>query len=171
MTVQYAIVAFPRLAAAEQIEAVRRRFDPLASVIRAHVTLVFPFADDAVVPLLEQHVREAVAGVSAFDLTLTVPVATDARYLFLNVAEGTDRLVELHRRLYAGALAPHRSASHVYQPHITIGRLGTAEQLAAASAAAHATLSAPGAGRIDEVSVFALDLPQLGAVRFTVPLG
>lgn len=170
MTVQYAIVAFPRLAAAEQIEAVRRRFDPLASVLRAHVTLVFPFADDALAPLLEPHVREAIVGMSAFDLTLTAPVATDGGYLFLNVAEGAEPLVELHSRLYAGALAPHRSTAHVYQPHITVGHLGTPEQLAVAAEAARSALPAPGAGRIHEVAIFALNQPQFGAVQFTVPL-
>lgn len=170
MTAQYAIVAFPNLDNAERIESVRRRFDPLAAVLRAHVTVVFPFSDDAIVPLLDQHVRQAVAGMSAFDVTLSGPIATDDRYLVLNVADGAERFVELHRRLYSGILAPHRSTTHVYQPHITIGRCGTAEQLSAASAAARVVLPTPGGGRVHEVAVFALEQPQSGVVRLTVPL-
>jgi 2'-5' RNA ligase len=57
MTAQYAIVAYPTLEFANQVEAVRQRFDPLASVLNAHVTLVFPFTARAeVVAGLQPHV-------------------------------------------------------------------------------------------------------------------
>jgi 2'-5' RNA ligase len=170
MTVQYAIVAFPNLHHADQIESVRRRFDPLAAVLSAHVTLVFPFADDALAPLLDEHIRKSVAGMSAFDVTLSGPIATEDGYLFLNVADDAGHIVELHRRLYDGVLAPYRSPTHVYQPHITIGRFATTEQLAAAAAATELALPASGGGRIHEVAVFALDQPTSGTIRFVVSL-
>lgn len=46
MTVQRAIIAFPNIDAHEEIESVRREFDPLASLLDAHVTLVFHFEEN-----------------------------------------------------------------------------------------------------------------------------
>ena len=56
MTVQYAIVAFPTFDVADQVEAVRRRFDPLSSVLAAHVTLLFSFEDSVGLSSLCVHV-------------------------------------------------------------------------------------------------------------------
>jgi len=170
MTVQYAIVAFPTLRSADLVEAVRSRFDPLAAVLKAHVTLVFPFSDSAMAPYLADHITQAVAGLAPFDMSLTRPRIADAGYLFLTVAAGSQHFVNLHDRLYSGPLARHLSLTRTYEPHITIGRLPTADRLAAAAREATQTLTEPLLGRVDHVAVFRLDQPSHGSVAFTVPL-
>ena len=44
---QYAVVAFPQSDALARVEALRRRFDPQALLLPAHVTLVFSFTATA----------------------------------------------------------------------------------------------------------------------------
>jgi 2'-5' RNA ligase len=171
VTVQHAIVAFPTLQLADRIESVRRRFDPLATLLSAHVTLVFPFANESIAPLLDQHIAQAIAGLAPFDFGLTAPTPGDAGYLFLNVTAGADRFVQLHKRLYTGPLAPHRSPTHSYSPHITIGRLANSDQLLKATAEARSLLDETLVGRVDNLAVFRLDEPLRGAVTSTVSLG
>lgn len=45
MAPQYAIVAFPAFDCADSVEAIRRKLDPQAGLLAAHITLVFPFSD------------------------------------------------------------------------------------------------------------------------------
>jgi 2'-5' RNA ligase len=171
MTVQYAIVAFPTFDVADQIEAVRRRFDPLSSVLAAHVTLVFPFEDSVGLSSLCAHVAAAAADASPFAIDLTGPAVVDGGYIFLHVGDGTRHLIDLHDRLYSGALMGQLSRTHEYRPHVTIGRLGSSEQLMAAAAEARATLTLPARGRIDSLALFRLEHGSHGSVDFTIPLG
>ena len=170
MSVQHAIVVFPDFNFAEQLEAVRSRFDPLAVLLDAHVTLVFPFeelVDDAV---FREHLVAAAAGVAPFEITLAAPTSEDDGYLFLRVLGGCERVVDLHRRLYSGLLAKHRSNTLAYHPHVTIGRLASPVQLALAAEEARRWLLPPLSGRIDSVALFRLDGPASGVIA-TVPLG
>jgi 2'-5' RNA ligase len=171
VTVQHAIIAFPTLRLSDRVESIRRRFDPLATLLGAHVTLVFPFADESIEPRLDQHIAQAIAGVAPFDFGLTVPTAGDGGYLFLNVTAGAGHFVQLHERLYTGVLAPHRSPTHSYIPHITIGRLANADLLLTAAAEARSLLDETLVGRVDKLAVFRLDDPLRGAVTSTVSLG
>jgi 2'-5' RNA ligase len=45
------------------------------------------------------------------------------RFLFLNVKEGNDRLIELHDKLYTNILEEYEDNAYTYVPHVTIGRL------------------------------------------------
>src|SRR3954463_9112655 len=130
---QYAIVAFPSLQCEDVIESVRRRFDPHAGLLAAHVTIVFPFSDPAGGGILERHVSEAVAGIEPFDITLDTPRSDEERYISLELSEGVERFVEMHDRLYSGILAGHLMTSHRYQPHITLGHLSESEDVVAAT--------------------------------------
>src|SRR5947209_933089 len=104
MTEQRAIVAFPNFDAADEIEMIRRRFDPLAGLLAAHATLVFPFDASADVDGLHRHVALAAAEVTPFAIDLAESTVEDGEYLFLCVMEGAARLTALHDRLYSGAL-------------------------------------------------------------------
>jgi 2'-5' RNA ligase len=170
MTVRYAIVAFPVLDAAAAIEATRRRFDPLASTLPAHVTLVFPFTDAVGEADLAAHVARAVADQPAFDISLSGITAEDGGYIFLGVETGADVLRTLHDRLYRGVLAPHLSSAHEYQPHITIGRLRDPEEVRSAAAEARRDLAPSSRGRINGVALFRLTETGRGDVALTVDL-
>jgi hypothetical protein len=53
-------------------------------------------------------------------------------YLLRRIVDGREQIVELHDRLYTDRLARHLSRAHVYDPHVTVGRLEAHEQLEAA---------------------------------------
>jgi 2'-5' RNA ligase len=139
-------------------------------VLPAHITPVFPFADDALGPHLSSHIAQSIAGIAPFDIELTGPTVADSEYLFLNVATGVEALALIHDRLYSGLLGSHLSATHRYVPHVTVGHFASADQLADAAREAQIALPEPLVGRVTELAVFRLDQPTHGAVQFTVPL-
>jgi 2'-5' RNA ligase len=63
---QRALVFFPQGNGLHVIESLRRRFDPLATAIAAHATLVFPFASDVSDVDLRAHVEHALEGQPPF---------------------------------------------------------------------------------------------------------
>jgi 2'-5' RNA ligase len=165
-----AIVTFPDTPAIERIEMLRRLFDPLASIIAAHVTLVFPFEDLTPTATLRAHVERMLTGTSAFDIQLSGVEAVEDEYVFLDLEAGRERLIELHDRLYTGLLATHLSNQHVFRPHVTLGRLGNRDALAAALAEARALMPAAATAVVREVAVVRLDGAAVADREFTVAL-
>lgn len=130
------VMIFPELSGMRAIDALRRRYDPLAALVRPHITLVFPFesgmSDDELADILSQAAKD----VAPFALRLQgFSEETGERYLFLNVTKGAGPLALLHDRLYAGRLAPF-DAGRAYVPHMTVGHLPDARALHAAHAQA-----------------------------------
>ena len=119
-----AIVLFPKFSNIEAIQAVRERFDPLANYITPHITLVFPFESALSTEELKAHLCHTLAGMKQFTVNLN-GVTGDFRdgYLFLNVKQGNDSIIDLHDRLYSGALEPFLLRKVTYCPHITVGRV------------------------------------------------
>jgi len=123
MSALRAVVVFPDGNGLHVIESLRRRFDPLAGVIAAHSTLVFPFASEISDGELRVHIEHALDGQRAFRARFEGVAEVEDEYLFLDAVSGAEGFLELHDRLYQGLLAEHRSTAHVYRPHITIGRI------------------------------------------------
>ena len=128
---QRTILLFPRLEEIEQIQSLREKYDPLAKLIRPHITLVFPFegpwSDAELAAILERHCENF----SPFPLTLGgISLQEDpfGNYLFLNVLEGRGELSALHEAFYAREFRPF-DAGVPYVPHMTIGKFSTAEQI------------------------------------------
>ena len=119
-----AIVLFPKFSNSEAIQAVRERFDPLANYIAPHITLVFPFESVLSTEELKAHLSYSLAGMKQFAVSLS-GVTGDFRdgYLFLNVKQGNDSIIDLHDRLYSGVLEPFLFRKVTYCPHITVGRV------------------------------------------------
>lgn len=119
-----AIVLFPKFNNIDAIHAVRERFDPLAKFIAPHITLVFPFESDLTTEELHEHLLSSLAGAKTFDVRLN-GITGDYRdgYLFLNVKQGNDSIIDLHDRLYQGALEPFLFRKVTYCPHLTVGRI------------------------------------------------
>ena len=122
-----AIHLFPAFAGMDKLQALREKFDPLAALIPPHLTLVFPFESPMSREELREHVRVALQGMKPFLLRMQGVTGADGGYLFLNVKRGNDEIVELHDRLYAGALRPFLRRDVTYVPHLTLGRLPDAE--------------------------------------------
>jgi len=170
MDTRFAVVAFPECDAHEQIETIRRRYDPLSGVIDAHVTLVFPFGDAIDQSGLARHVAGALTGLQPFDITLETVSAERDGYVFLNIGAGAERLAAIHDRLYSGPLARHRSRTHDYRPHITVGQASSGATAAGMQAAIQRTLAFPLAARVRGLALFRLDGPAAGRVAWSIPL-
>lgn len=163
-----ALIMFPEGEGLAAVEALRRRFDPLAQVIPAHITLVFPYVDTLSATELQRHIRAALEGRAPFDVHVEA-AETESEYLLLPVTIGRERLIDLHDRLYRGPLALHLARGHVYRPHVTVGRLHDEAARASALALAQAEVP-PFDVRLREVAVFRLESPSAGSVELTVPL-
>src|SRR5688572_3227359 len=112
----------------DAVASLRRQFDPLAATIAPHITLVFPFEGQATDQEIRRHVHVAVRGLSPFPLVLSGITGSEGTYLFLNVKRGNDSLIDLHDRLYSGRLQPYLSSEHTFIPHVTVGRVSSAER-------------------------------------------
>jgi 2'-5' RNA ligase len=154
--VSHAIVTFPDTPGIERIELLRRLFDPLAGIIPAHMTLVFPFESQLPAATLRAHVERMSIGTRPFDIELNDVAVVEDEYVFLDVGSGREQLIELHDRLYSGPLARHLSETHVFRPHITLGRLREPEALATALAKARELLPASTAV-VRELTIVRLD--------------
>ncbi|MCA8959459.1 MAG: 2'-5' RNA ligase family protein [Planctomycetes bacterium] len=165
------VVAFPSVINGpewSEIRAVRERYDPLARLVAAHLTLVYPFEDPASDEVLRAHVIRATSGIAAFDVVLGGVTAHENEVLFLNVKVGNDAIVHLHDVLYAGLLAPHLARQHTFVPHLTVGRLSPSDLAVALEATAG--LTSPIRARVDRVSVYRIDPDGRRPVLFEVPL-
>lgn len=115
------MVLFPAFSNSEQIDAVRSAYDPLATKIPPHITLVFPFDSPLSTGQLAKHAVRAVESSGSFLISLGKPqVKHDL--IWLPVEQGGLQIVALHSLLYRGPLACHLDSSRLYEPHVTVAR-------------------------------------------------
>jgi 2'-5' RNA ligase len=163
-----ALVLFPQANELDVVERMRRRYDPQARLIAAHVTIVFPFDDPISDAELRAHVLEATTGVVPFTVRFCGVTPADD-YIFLNATTGLDRFIALHNRLYTGQLLPHRSRTHSFEPHVTLGRVADPGARAEAIDIMRNTITDFDA-EVSAVCVFRLTGPEQGAIDATIPL-
>ncbi len=152
----FAVVAFPVLADADGrfIEELRRKHDPNAARIAAHITLVFP-TSEASAELLSSRIEALAAKTTpiAFDLRrVMVHHEPSDAYVYLVPDRGYQALVALHGQLNASA----KKSTRKFVPHITIARLRDrqeARSLATALATRHIAIDG---------TVRSLDLVEVG---------
>ena len=128
------IMIFPKFSNMEIIDRMRRNYNPLADLVRPHTTLVFPFHSDIADAELGSHIENAISGIRPFSLQLAGTFKQEdafGNYLFLDVKEGKKQLIQLHDRLYSGALSSF-SSEIPYSPHMTLGNLENRNALHAA---------------------------------------
>lgn len=122
------IVIFPDFDNIEILNDIRRKYDPLYSFIKPHITLVFPFESELPAEEIEAHIRSAVINTAPFELVMkgiTVNPDPVENYIFLNVIKGMQEIRGLSKALYTGILGKYKSELYnTYLPHITIGRVG-----------------------------------------------
>jgi 2'-5' RNA ligase len=122
-----AIVAYPHLTeeSRESIESFRRRYDPQASRIALHFTLVFPVetAPDELAPETEAIASSTEPIPFAMRRAVVMPddLVANRCNIFLVPEEGRTQITNLHDRLYAGVLRPHLRLDIPFLPHITVG--------------------------------------------------
>ncbi len=125
------IMVFPEFDNMDIIDGIRDRYDPLAKLVRPHITLVFPFEDCMTNEEVERVLERRLAGIRPFRLKMSGITKQEDRfgnYLMLNVIEGKEELRHIHNELYANEFASY-DLGLVYNPHITVGKLPGADAL------------------------------------------
>lgn len=125
------IMIFPEFENMDIIDSIRKRYDPLAELVRPHITLVFPFESQITNEELLQILNVRLYGVKVFELRLgCVSKYVDAfgNYLFLDVLQGQNEISYMHQKLYDNEFMEFDLGLQ-YVPHMTIGKLATVELL------------------------------------------
>ena len=99
------------------VEVFRQRWDPLGSLVAAHVTIAFPFDWDGQPG--ELPARLAGTMPRPFAVRLGSPTVWDDEYLYLLAERGGAQIARLHDAVY-NALGLPRAERFV--PHMTVGR-------------------------------------------------
>lgn len=129
------IMIFPQFTNIDIIDSIREKYDPLASHVRPHITLVFPFESTLSKEELEEYLKTSLEGIKCFNLTLEEIVKIDnplGLYLFLRIKEDTEKIKELHNKLYEGMLNAYKPKwlnKGQFMPHMTIGNFNDREEL------------------------------------------
>jgi 2'-5' RNA ligase len=122
MKLKRSIIIFPQFYSdTDLIQNIRHQYDPLASKIAPHITLVFPFESEISSDALRQHLKTSLDKFKSFSLKLQ-GISHEEGYLVLNLIEGQEQIIKIHDLLYSGMLTKFLSQEHDYKPHITVGR-------------------------------------------------
>jgi 2'-5' RNA ligase len=131
--VERCIMIFPELSNMNIIDEIRAKYDPLAHHVRPHITLVFPFQSEISASELMAHLKGVLSQIEPFKIILhgITPVQSFGNYLFLEITEGIEEIVDIHKRLYTGLLEsfhPQWLKAGGYYPHMTVGKLESVEE-------------------------------------------
>ena len=125
------IMIFPEFAEMEIIDEIRERYDPLAHLVRPHITIVFPFENQMSNNDIAEILSVRLKNIHPFELVLNGISKQEDRfgnYLFLNVVNGTEIITHLHDLLYSNEFSEFDLGMQ-YVPHMTVGKLKTTEEL------------------------------------------
>ena len=122
---------FPEFDNIDVIDEIRAKYDPLAKLVRPHITIVFPFemeiTNDELSMILENRLRD----IKSFEIEMQGFSKCEDRfgnYLFLNVVKGTEIITQLHDLLYSNEFGEF-ALGIPYMPHMTVGKLKTVDDL------------------------------------------
>lgn len=125
------IMIFVEFENIDVINAIRKKYDPLADFVPPHITLVFPFDSELTDEELHDHLKRCLKGVHPFRIELedfSKHPDEYGNFLFLNVIQGTEEIKRIHKMLYEDKLKLFDSDCD-YIPHITVGKLPSTELL------------------------------------------
>lgn len=125
------IMIFPEFENMEVIDRIREQYDPLAKLVRPHITIVFPFDSDMSNENINVLLEKRLQSVKPFKLELAGVSKQEDRfgnYLFLEVTQGVKELSYIHDILYQNEFLEY-DLGLPYIPHITIGKLSEKHKL------------------------------------------
>ncbi len=131
-----AIAWFPQFPNLATIERFRRLHDPRATVLPAHLMLVFPFHSRLTLDQLAAHAQKVLRNWPGFPVIMHGPWSARNEFIGLATQVGADAVIEIHDRLYRGPLAEHLRPEFDYEPHITLAQSAEPDRYHALSAAA-----------------------------------
>lgn len=168
------LMLFPKFENIKIIDEIREKYDPLASHVRPHITLVFPFKSNIETEDLREHILTVISEVNPFEVILQgiTPVKSHGKYLFLGIQKGIKEIVNLHEKLYTGVLEayyPEWLKSNNFLPHMTVGYLEDDESF---KIAANETENIVNCFKtlIDEINVEIIDENENSIIELTIPL-
>lgn len=167
---RFAVAWLPRFDGIERIEAFRRRHDPAASLIPAHLSLVFPFGTSHTRLQVETHVRRVVSRWPPIPVVFRHLRMHANEFVFLSAARGAAAICALHDRLYTRSFLPHLRRDLPYEPHITLARHAELARLEEAYAEAQEEFGGDFAAVIREVALLSVDRNGRIAPLETFPL-
>lgn len=116
----YAVVAYPKVDFGK-INDFRKKYDPHYSLIKPHITLVFPFQDTISEGAIIKHVEDRLDGLRSFSITINGYDKFFDHWLYLTISNGNREVTELHDVLYTNTLDKLLRKDLPFIPHITIG--------------------------------------------------
>ncbi|MEG1003292.1 MAG: 2'-5' RNA ligase family protein [Clostridium sp.] len=125
------IMIFPEFENIDIINDIRKKYDPLADLVRPHITLVFPFDSELTNYDLNLYLEECLRGIKQFKVELQGFSKQEdkyGKYLFLNIVQGMDEIKGIHDVLYKDKLKEFE-AGQDYVPHMTVGKVYSMELL------------------------------------------
>lgn len=169
------IMIFPHFNNVHVINDIRKKYDPLAAHVRPHITLIFPFESDIDTDNLKEHIEKVISDIKPFHITLSgiTPENNFGKYLFLNIIEGKESVIELHNRLYTRILEvfyPQWLKYKGFIPHMTLGYIddeGTYKK--AVEETMH--IKDEFETMVDTVSVEIIDANEDSIIELEIPLG
>jgi hypothetical protein len=138
---RFAVAWFPRFRGIEAIEAFRSKHDPMASLVPAHLSLVFPFPTALPELQVRTHVQRVASRWPIIPVTFRHTRIEANEFLFLMASRGSQSIIGLHDKLYTRSIAPYLRTDIAYQPHITVARQPSFPALEAAAEEAKAALA------------------------------
>lgn len=123
------IMIFPEFKDMDVIDGIRDKFDPLAHLVRPHITLVFPFEIDMSNEELSSVIDNRLSDIRPFELELHgFSRHSDGygNYLFLDLTKGQDAVTRIHDIFYANEFKEcNRTYNGAFIPHMTVGKVET----------------------------------------------
>lgn len=129
------IMIFPEFENIDIINEIRKKYDPLASHVRPHVTLAFTFESSLKTAELKEHLVKVLGGIKPFRMVLQGIVKVDnplGMYMFLDVKEGCGEIKKISQKLYTGILQAYKPdwfSEKTFMPHMTIGEFTSRDDL------------------------------------------
>jgi len=168
------IMFFPKFENQNIINEIRERYDPLASHVRPHITLVFPFDSNIETNELKDHIISGLAQQKKFDIVLGgfTPTRSYGNYLFLNIKKGKEQIINIHRKLYTGILEdyyPEWLKNVVFLPHMTVGCIED-EKAFFEAADKIKDIDDLFQTRVEEISVEIIDENEDSIIELNIPL-
>jgi 2'-5' RNA ligase len=154
---RFAVAWFPRFEGIDRIEAIRRKHDPAAALIPAHVSLVFPFPTSLTRLQVATHVRNVTSRWPPIPLTFRRVRIHAGEFVFLMASRGAASVTALHDKLYSRSLRQYLRPEFPYEPHITVARDADAARLEKACSEAEAAFPPEFSGVMREVELLAVE--------------
>jgi 2'-5' RNA ligase len=107
-----------------EIQEIRKLYDPVFSKVKPHISLVFPFPSEFSKQEIYDFVKETCISFTPFRICLS-EIINKGDFIFLVPSEGREKIIELHKAMYSGPFSnflPHILRKEEFIPHITIGK-------------------------------------------------